>query len=233
MRPRGTITPRGSSFRVKVELAADADGTRHRLQVTCRSKAEAKRELTRLLRELDTGVAVAPDMLTITQHLHGWLWEAPHGLAPKTVERYRQLAEQQIFPHLGRVELQKLRPAHIKTWHRDLMATGISARTVGHAHRLLHKAVEDARAVELVSRNVVSAIQPPAVEETEIEIMSTAEIRLIHSALDGHWLLPIFVVALGSGLRRGELLALRWSDIGTKELRGRALLGADKGRVAV
>ena len=49
--------------------------------------------------------------------------------------------------------------------------------------------------------------------------MSTAEIRLIHSALDGHWLLPIFVVALGSGLRRGELLALRWSDIGTKELR--------------
>jgi integrase len=224
VRPRGTITERGNSYRVKVELPAAENGKRNRLQITCRTKAEAKRELTRLLRELDTGVAVAPDRVTIAQHLRAWLWDAPHGLAPKTVERYRQLAEQQVIPHLGRIELQKLRPAHIKKWHSDLIATGISARTVGHAHRLLHKALEDARAVELVARNVASAIPPPAVEEVEIEILSTAEIRQTHAALDGHWLRPIFVVALGTGLRGGELLALRWSDIGTKELSvGRSL----------
>jgi integrase len=219
VRGRGTITQRGNSYRVKVELPPAEDGTRNRIQATYRSKAEAKRELTRLLRERDTGMAVAPDHVTVAQHLHSWLWDAPHGLAPKTVERYRQLAEQQIIPHLGRIEIQEqLKPAHIKKWHSDLLATGISARTVGHAHRLLHKALNDALAVELVSRNVASAIPPPAVEEDEIEILSSGDIRQIHHAMEDHWLRPIFVVALGSGLRRGEILALRWSDVGTKEL---------------
>ena len=113
MRSRGTITQRGSSFRVKVELPAGEDGTRHRLQVTCRTAPAAKKELTQLLRELDTGVAVASDRITVAQHLHGWLWEAPHGLAPKTVERYRQLAEPTDISVPGRVELQKLQAAQI------------------------------------------------------------------------------------------------------------------------
>jgi integrase len=229
MRARGSILQRGNSYRVKVELPAAEDGKRHRLQITCRSKIEAKRELTRMLREIDTGIAAAPDHVTIAQHLHSWLWDAPHGLAPKTVERYRQLAEQQVIPHLGRVEMQKLRPAHIKKWHTDLIATGIANRTVGHAHRLLHKALNDAVAVELVARNVASAISPPAVEEEEIEILPTADIRKVHHELSAHWLRPIFVVALGSGLRRGEILALRWSDIGTKELNVARALEQTKG----
>jgi integrase len=195
VRPRGTITARGSSFRVKIELPAAEDGTRKRLQVTCRSRGEAKRELTRLLREVDTGGAVAPDRITVAQHLHEWLWVAPYGLSPKTIERYRQLAEQQIIPHLGRIEIQKLRPRYVKRWHSDLIATGLSARTVGHAHRLLHKAIEDARAVELVARNVASAISPPTVEEQEIEILSSTQIRQIHSALADHWLRPIYAAA--------------------------------------
>jgi integrase len=220
VRGRGNILARGKhSWRVKVELPTAFGEKRQRLQVTVRgTKKVAERELTRLLREIDTGVAIAPDSVTVAQHLHAWLWDAPHGLSPKTLERYRQLASQQINPHLGRVELQKLKPAHIKKWHGILMGTSIGARTVGHAHRLLHKAVEDARAVELVSRNVVSAISPPAVEEVEVEILSSAEIRQIHAALDGHWLRPVFVVALATGIRRGELLALRWADIGAKEL---------------
>jgi integrase len=218
VRNRGTITQRGSSYRVKVELPADENGKRNRLQVTCKSKAAAKRELTRLLRELDTGMAVAPDKITIAQHLHAWLWEAPHGLAPKTVERYRQLANQQIFPHLGRIEIQKLRPRDVKKWHGVLIAKGLSARTVGHAHRLLHKALADAHAVELVGRNVASVISPPTVGEQEIEILTSEDIRQIHSELRDHWLRPIFMVALGTGIRRGELLALRWSDVGAKEI---------------
>src|SRR5262245_3772484 len=98
MRGRGNILKRGkNSYRVKVELPPAADGKRHRVQVTVRGSANAKRELTRMLRELDTGLAVAPDKITVAQHLHNWLWDRPAGLAPKTVERYRQLAEQQVF----------------------------------------------------------------------------------------------------------------------------------------
>jgi integrase len=68
------------------------------------------------------------------------------------MERYRQLSEQQIVPHLGAIPLQKLRPAHVKQWHSIILKQGgekerpLSARTVGHAHRVLHRALQ--RAVE-------------------------------------------------------------------------------------
>jgi integrase len=207
---RGSITRRGkSSWRIKYDLPP-VDGKRQTRVVTIRGTRQvAQRELTKLLRERDTGVAIDPSTITVSAYLQAWLWEGATDLAPKTLERYQQLASQQIIPHIGDVALQKLRPADIKKWHADLLATGLAARTVGHAHRVLHKAVADALAVELVSRNVAAAISPPKVEHTELEILTTGQIREVADALADHWM----YMALGTGARRGELLALRWSDI--------------------
>jgi hypothetical protein len=91
--------------------------------------------------------------------LRSWFNEAGD-LSPKTLERYRQLAERQIIPHVGATALQKLRPAQIHEWHTKLLKSGgatgrpLSARTVGHAHRVLHRALERAILLEIVSRNV-------------------------------------------------------------------------------
>jgi integrase len=84
---------------------------------------------------------------------------------------------------------------------------------VGHAHRLLRTAVERARRTELVSRNAVSAIHPPKVTEKEIEIIKSDQLPAVLAALKGHALEHLVIVALASGARRGELLALRWIDI--------------------
>src|SRR5262245_83078 len=147
---RGNITRRGkNSWRLKFDVGTDASGKRLTRYVTVKGKRQdAQRELTRLLREADAGTLPEPSKTTIAEHLREWLEGPMHGLSPKTVERYRQLAAQQIVPHLGGITLQKLRPVTVEKWHEILLASGgkdgkpLSARTVGHAHRVLHKALQ-------------------------------------------------------------------------------------------
>jgi integrase len=215
---RGSITRRGkSSWRLKFD---DPVGQERRTRyVTVRgNKRDAERELARLLSELDRGSLVEPTKLTLTDYVREWL-ENAYELSPKTTEWYRQLAEQQILPHLGAIPLQKLKSAHVQQWHSAILKAGgenerpLSARTVGHAHRVLHRALQRAVETEILSRNVASAVSPPKIEEREIKILTAEQINDVLVNLEDHALHPIVVLALATGMRRGELLALRWGDI--------------------
>jgi integrase len=189
------------------------DGKRRTRYVTFRGTyKEAKRELTRLLSSADAGTLPDPSNLTVAGYLSVWLDHAT-GLAPKTLERYRELAQHQIVPALGAVPLQKLKPQQVQAWHAKLLKSGLTARTVGHAHRVLNLAIKNALANGLLARNVASVHKPPKVEEQEIEILTPEQITEVRAKLQGHTLLPIVELALATGLRRGELLALRWGDI--------------------
>jgi integrase len=180
-------------------------------------RQDAQRELTRLLAESDAGTLVEPSKTTVEQCITAWL-DGAHGLAPKTAERYLQLAKQQIYPHLGAIMLQRLKPSQIQDWHAHLIKSGgkggkpLSAQTVTHAHRVLHRALERSVKNETLARNVASVISPPKVEEEEVETLSADEVAVTLHKLQGHDLYSIVAVALGTGMRRGELLAVRWSD---------------------
>jgi integrase len=214
---RGNITRRGkSSWRLKYEAGEpDASGRHQTRYVTVRgAKKEAEIELTRLLDEIRAGTSVQPNKLTLADYLQEWLGHDT-SLAPKTLERYCQLVDQQIIPHLGGVLLQKLRPAQICDWHGLLLKAGgkggrpLSARTVGHAHRVLRRGLERALRLEIVSRNVAAAFHPPKVEAAEVVILSPDEMTdVLAKILEGHSLYPIVALALGTGLRRGEICAL-------------------------
>jgi len=216
---RGNITRRGrDSWRIKFELEPDATGQRQTRYVTIRGKrGDADRELTRLLSAADGGTLVEPRKTTIAEYLRAWL-NGSNGLSPKTLERYKQLAEQQIIPHLGAVMLQRLRPSAVSDWHDTLLKRGgkdgrpLSARTVGHAHRVLHRALERCVETEILARNAASAISPPTVEAVEIEILAADQIADVLAKLAEHVLYSIAALALATGMRRGELLALRWTD---------------------
>jgi integrase len=182
------------------------------------SRRAAQTELRRLLKSADDGVHVAPRRITLADYLRRWL-DSDTDLSPKTLERYRQLAEQQIIPHLGATLLQNLRPAQISEWHATLLRSGgaigrpLSARTVGHAHRVLHRGLERALSIEAVARNVAHAIRPPKVADTEIASLTAEQIADVLARLDGHPLHPIAALALGTGMRRGEICALAWGAV--------------------
>jgi integrase len=229
---RGNITRRGkNSWRLKFDVGADASGKRRTRYVTIKGKRQdAQRELTRLLGAADAGTLPEPSKATVAEYLQAWLGtgreddeqsvrDGSNDLSPKTAERYRQLAEQQIIPHLGDKVMQRLKPHEVEDWHSTLRKRGgnggrpLSARTVGHAHRVLHRALQRAVEAEVLARNVASIKRPPKVEEEEVEILTSDQVRLVIDKLVGHPLYEIAVVDLATGMRRGELLALRLSDI--------------------
>jgi integrase len=147
---RGSIRRRGKrSWQVRFDDGVDGAGRRKARWATVRgTRQDAQRELTRLLAAADAGTLVEPSKLTVEQYMRGWL-DAPRvigkvgkerrELSPKTVERYRQLAEQQVYPRLGATMLQKLKLAMVEEWHNTLLHSGgkdgkpLSARTAGHA----------------------------------------------------------------------------------------------------
>src|SRR5262249_16844015 len=107
----------------------------------------------------------------------------------------------------------------ISAWHATLLRSGgkggapLSPRTVGHAHRLLHRALELALKHELIARNVAHPIRPPKVEDPEIAALKAAQVSIGLAALEGHPLQPIVVLALSTGARRAEMLALPWGNV--------------------
>jgi integrase len=225
----GNVTRRGAhSWRLKFEAGErdPATGKRRTRYLTVKgTKKDAQRELTLRLAEVERGTAVDPSRTTVGEYLRDWLGlsgavdPSNKGLSPKTLERYRQLAERQIIPHLGGTPLQKLRAAQIHAWHATLLRTSgrngksLATRTVCHAHRVLHRALARAVSLEIVGRNVAHAVPPPKAEAAEIAILSAAEIGSVLTNLDGHPLNPIAAFALSTGMRRGEICALAWGAV--------------------
>jgi integrase len=124
-----------------------------------------------------------------------------------------------VRPHLGAARLQKLRTVSFAELYGRLCkpkadgGAGLAPRTVGHVHRLLHRAMGHAVKWSLIASNPVAEAEPPRVERKEIEILSPDEVKATVQKLRGHSLYTIVVLDLATGLRRGELVALRWRGI--------------------
>ncbi|MGA8691922.1 MAG: hypothetical protein WB662_18970 [Methyloceanibacter sp.] len=151
---RGNITRRGkSSWRLKFDSGTDAvTGNRQTRYVTVRGKRrDAEQELARLLNEAHNGTLIQPAKVTVAEYLRARVvqWEASEKISTKTSERYHELIENQIIPHLGTVPVQKLKPLDIEKWHSILRTSGrkdgkggVSTLTIRHAHRVLSKALD-------------------------------------------------------------------------------------------
>jgi integrase len=218
---RGSLTRRGKhSWRLKFDVGTGPDGKRVTKYLTVRGmRKDAERKLAETLNAHHTGSYVDATKTTVAEFAQQWM--ATRKLQQRTRERYEQLLQHQILPVLGNVRMQALRPIAVATWHNNLLRNGgkggrpLSARTVGHCHRLLHVIFASAFELELVARNPVGAVRAPKVEHEEIEILQAADIdRALAALKQTQPPFPCVVtVALLSGCRRGELLGLAWDHI--------------------
>jgi integrase len=219
----GHIQRRGkSSWRLKYDVGRDPEtGRRITRYATVRGKkAVAQRELRKLLEAVDKGMVADAGRMTVGDWLKQWIEEARHTVSLKTHERYSEIVHRHLVPVLGELPLAKLAPAHIQGFYNDALKSGrldgrggLSPQTVVHFDRVLHLALKRARALRLIAVNPVEDVERPKVEEREMQTLADEEAaRLLAAAATTRIYVPI-VLALATGLRRGELLALRWQDI--------------------
>ena len=129
------------------------------------------------------------------------------------MQQYRQIARQHILPVLGRMRLQDIQPAHIKQLYALKQKEGRGARTIQLIHAVLHNALKQAVREGLLGRNPVSAVERPKVEQSEMRIFNEEQIQQFLIAASGSSFEAVYYLALATGMREGELLGLKWSDI--------------------
>jgi integrase len=173
-----------------------------------------------LLAQVNNSTFIEPSKDTVGEYLDRWERDWVSGnVSRKTGERYIELVETHIRPQLGGIQLQKLRPANLAELYARLLregrggGRGLAARSVGHVHRVLHKALAVAVDWEMVPANAADRVKPPRVTERELEILTEDQVATVLNKLRGRTLYPLVALALATGMRRGELLALSWGHV--------------------
>jgi integrase len=217
----GHIRRRGiRSWELKFDIGADPTTGQRRIRYHSSkgSKREAEAKLVRLMAEAQRGAYVDPLKVTLGEFLDRWEIWASTQVSAKTLERYRELLRLHVQPHLGQARIQRLRTVDFAELYGKLQrakpaGAALAPRTVGHVHRLLHRVFGHGVKWGVISSNPVSAAEPPRVTHSEVRILSGGEIQSVLSMLRGRSLYPVAVIGLATGMRRGEITALRWGDI--------------------
>jgi len=179
-----------------------------------KSQKEGFEKLRQAQRELEQGILpTQPDQM-LEQYLEYWIEEVHKPtIKLSSYVKYRKLIRLYILPELGKIKLQKLTPQHINSLYRKMEKRGLKPKTINSVHGLLHKALDNAVKWGYMARNVCDSVSPPRLVKTEIQPLTMEQAHKLLEAVRGHRLETLLTLALTTGMRRGELLALRWSDV--------------------
>ena len=221
---RGHITKRSKdTYSIVLDLGRDpSTGKRRQQWVTVKgTKKEAERKLADLQHELNNGLFVKPSKLTVGDFLQRWLNDYVYThVRAATAEGYRIIVDCHLIPNLGAVVLSELKPSHLQGYYAKALKEGrrdgrggLAACTVGHHHTVLKEALSHAIKWELIHRNVGDVVTPPRAAEREMNALDSSGLEQILEAARGTMYFPLIHLATFTGMRRSELLGLRWKDV--------------------
>src|SRR3712207_1609668 len=210
-------------------------GTKRRT-IYADTRKEAAAKLAKALSNRADGIVVDDKNLTVGDYLDRWLSDCVRGtIRESTYSRDKYLVTNHVKPSIGRVKLKNLNALHLQSLYRERLDSGLSGSTVQKIHHVLHKALTQAMRWDLIPRNPADSVKAPTPTSKEMHPLSAHEARGLLKAARGDRLEALYVLALHTGMRQGELLALRWDDIdldaGT--LRVRRTLTRHGGKVAL
>lgn len=197
-------------------------GKRDRKHKTIKNatKKEAEKALRKMIQEVEDGEYINKDNITVEEFMKEWLKEyIEPNLAKTTVKGYKTNIFAHIIPHLGKIQLQKLKPMHIQKFYNELLATPTrrgderSPKTIRNIHMNVCAALNKAVDLEVIKKNPAKKVVIPKCRQYRAKVYNNEEIKmLLESIVETNMELPINL-AIGLGVRRGELLALKWQDI--------------------
>lgn len=213
-----SVYQRADGTWVAVMEAGRAEGTRKRIVRKAQTKREAVARLDEAKRTMFDAGSVPDQRRTVEQYLRFWLSEVvPGTVRDSTLEGYRSMVDAYLVPHLGSVRLVKLGPEHVQRMLRSMEAKGLSPWTRRQARSVLVGALRRAQRFGYVTRNAAALVDAPRIDQSDQvdDTLSADEVRrlLAHLHDSGDELVAVAEVAIRLGLRRGEILALRWTDV--------------------
>jgi integrase len=219
---RGSIVQRGvNRFAIILDAKDPATGKRkRRWHSFSGTRRAAQIECARLVNELQTGAAVEPNRIMISNFLDHWLDHVAAQLSPRSHERYSEIVRKNIVPLLGSVTLAKLQPIQISAAYAKALAGGrrdgkggLSASTVVYMHRILKQALTQAVHWKVLARNPADGLKPPKIERKQMKVLDVGgTASLLQAARDTTLYMPI-LLGVTTGARRGEIAALRWRHV--------------------
>ena len=185
-----------------------------RKSIYCQTQREAIKEVQRANLAKEQGMLSTLSDETLGAFLTSWLQDtAKPNLRLRTYIRYRELMDLHVLPTLGNVKLQKLSPQQLQKLYNKKLEEGYAPQTVKHIHRVLHRALRDALRWNLVARNVCDAVDAPRVPKQEMKALSGEQAQHFLAVAKDDQLEALYVLALTTGMREGELLGLKWEDV--------------------
>jgi len=208
-------------YQITVEAGRDpVTGKRRRRYTTCETKKEAKIKEAELIKQVKKGIIKSSGNITVAEHLKEWLKEDCQDLAPRTYSSYKMIVKKHIVPVLGHIKLEKLNPKHIQIYQNHKLKEGridgkggLSNRTVQYHHRVLSRALKIAVRWHIIEENPCKYVDAPSVKKKKASSIDIKDIKKIINAAKDTWLYEILMVGLFTGMRRGEILGLKWDNI--------------------
>jgi integrase len=212
---RGSIVKRGGGYSVVLDLGRGPDGRRIRKWHSgFKTMRDAERARVELLSRVDQGAYVEPSRLTVAAFLRDqWLPGLKPQMRPGSWEEHRSKVEVHVIPAFGGERLQRLGPAHLNQLYAHLLERGLSAQRVLLVHATIRRALADAVKWDYVPRNVALLASPPRPRRPELKTWTAPQLRSFLEHVRSDRLYAMWLLAASTGMRRGEVLGLRWVDV--------------------
>ena len=189
------------------------DGKRRYKAYYGRTRAEVQDKLRDAIGNVQKGIALPDERQTVEQYLRSWLKGVQSRLRPRAYATYQQAVDLHLVPGIGRIPIARLSPQQLQAWFTDHQAAGASARTIRYARTVLRAALNQALRWGVVSRNAAALVDPPRHVGRDIQPLSPEQARTLLATVEGQRISALVTVAIALGLRLGEALGLRWSDV--------------------
>src|SRR5215203_1343282 len=209
----GSIYRRKDGYWVGQYGIQTAEGTKTRY-IYGKTRADVAEKLTRALADRNGGLTYDAGKMTVGEYIERWIEDSVKDtVRQRTYERYESIVRVHIMPAFGSMKLNALTPAQVRALYKEKLNAGLAPRTVRYIHVTLNKALKQAVADGMIPRNAAASVKAPKPRKEEIRPLDRDQVRAFFDVVSGERLEPLYVLAITAGLRKGELLGLKWEDL--------------------